>query len=197
MRVSECYDLSDNRLAFIAVFARTHVHAYIRAESMREGEPRERYFRRRGEKLPSIPLHVDDFSASYPSDTLDKLHVRTMSNYGQTTWNFLYGNQLSFDRCNWARACLWVYQCWALSTFDCTLRMKTQCKYDDLLTKNKIDIQAAKVRVWFLVDSLNAWYLSIAVMTKWISISPAQKITFNRISRGEEKRNLFKISHAR
>lgn len=85
MRVSECYDLSDNRLAFIAVFARTHVHAYIRAESMREGEPRERYFRRRGEKLPSIPLHVDDFSASYPSDTLDKLHVRTMSNYGQTT----------------------------------------------------------------------------------------------------------------
>lgn len=86
MCVSECYDLSDNRLAFIAVFARTHVRSYIR--SMREVEPSERYFRRCGEKLPSIPLHVDDFSASYPSDTLDKLHVRTMPNHGQDDMKF-------------------------------------------------------------------------------------------------------------
>lgn len=33
---------------------------------------------------------------------------------------------------------------WALSIARFDNRMETQCKYDDLLTKNKTDIQAAK-----------------------------------------------------
>lgn len=81
MSVSECSELSDNRLAFIAVFvAHTRMHMF-EAEGMREAEAfRERYFKRRG-YFPSIPPRVDDFPtvsrASYLSDTLDKLHVRT------------------------------------------------------------------------------------------------------------------------
>lgn len=109
MSVSKCYELSDNRLAFIAVFALT-CGCICSKQEVCEKESLSREIFQTTRKLPSIPPRVDDFPtvsrASYLSDTLDKLHVRTVPTVIRMTRNFLYGNQLSFDRCNGARACL-------------------------------------------------------------------------------------------
>lgn len=87
--------------------AYTRVHMF-ETEGMREGEPSARDISDDAETSIDSPARrrfSDGFSASYLSDTLDKQHVRTVPMVRMTR-NFLYGNQLSFDRCNGARACL-------------------------------------------------------------------------------------------